>query len=114
MRALLSNLLCARLLSKHLDMKSNDSKRSARDRRGARRKHSDANQIVGAEQTPPGVLADFMDTDELAAELDVTPLTLVRWRLQKIGPPITRLGRRILYRRSSVQAWLSAQELKWA
>jgi len=100
-------------------MKSNDSKRSASRRRGQRHQQHDepaANQnAVGAEgQTRPGVLADFMDTDELAADLDVTPLTLVRWRLQKTGPPVTRLGRRILYRRSSVQAWLAAQELKWA
>jgi Helix-turn-helix domain len=102
------------LLFNNLDMKSNDSKRSARTRRGARQKHSDANQIVSVEQTRPGVLADFMDTDELAADLDVTPLTLVRWRLQKTGPAVTRLGRRILYRRSSVQAWLATQEQKWA
>lgn len=61
-----------------------------------------------------GVLADFMDTETLAAELDIAPLTLMRWRQQRIGPPVTRLGRRILYRRSSVQAWLADQELKWA
>jgi len=92
-------------------MKSN----TAQKRRDHQHKESDANQnAVGAEQTRPGVLANFMDTDGLAAELDVTPLTLVRWRLQKTGPPVTRLGRRILYRRSSVQAWLAAQELKWA
>jgi hypothetical protein len=84
-------------------MKLNDSKRSAQER-----------PLASAEQTRPGVLADFMDTDELAADLDVTPLTLVRWRLQKTGPAVTRLGRRILYRRSSVQAWLASQELKWA
>jgi CO/xanthine dehydrogenase Mo-binding subunit len=95
-------------------MKSNDRKRLTRKRRGPRQKEPDANQIAGTEQVRPGVLADFMDTDELAAELNVTPLTLVRWRLQKIGPVVTRLGRRILYRRSSVQAWLAAQEVKWA
>jgi len=78
-------------------------------------RQKDMNQKAAAEgQSRPGVLADFMDTDELAADLDVTPLTLVRWRLQKTGPPVTRLGRRILYRRSSVQAWLGAQEIKWA
>jgi hypothetical protein len=84
-------------------MKSNDSKRSAPGRPSA-----------SAEPTQPGVLAEFMNTDELAADLDVTPLTLVRWRLQKTGPAVTRLGRRILYRRSSVQAWLDRQEQKWA
>jgi len=56
------------------------------------------------------ILADYFDTAELAAELGVTPLTVVRWRLAKKGPPITYLGRRILYKKSSVKAWLAAQE----
>lgn len=63
---------------------------------------------------PSGILADYMDTAQLAAELDVTPLTIIRWRLQKQGPPVTHIGRRVLYRRSAVQAWLAAQEQKWA
>jgi hypothetical protein len=92
-------------------MKSNDTKKMPVKRRGHQQKEPDA---VSAEQMRPRVLADFMNTDELAADLDVTPLTLVRWRLQKTGPAVTRLGRRILYRRSSVQAWLAAQEQKWA
>ncbi len=99
-------------------MKSNDSQRCAplrRSHRRLRRKEPDANQnTVGAEGQPRSVLDDFMNTEQLAAEIDVAPLTLVGWRLQKMGPPITKLGRRILYRRSSVQTWLSAQELKWA
>ena len=58
----------------------------------------------------PGILDDYLTTEELAAELSVIPLTIVRWRLQNRGPPITRLGRRILYRRLSVAQWLAAQE----
>ena len=95
-------------------MKSNDSKRSVRKSRDPRHEVEIPTSSSGAEQTRPGVLADFMDTHELAADLDVTPLTLVRWRLQKTGQPVTRLGRRLLYRRSSMQAWLAAQEIKWA
>ena len=59
-------------------------------------------------ETP--ILADYFDTEALAGELGVTPLTVVRWRLAKKGPPITYLGRRILYKKSSVKAWLAAQE----
>ena len=99
-------------------MKSNDTKQMPAKRHGRtrpRQEEPDANQsAASAEPTRPGVLADFMDTDELAADLDMTPLTLVRWRLQKTGLAVTRLGRRILYRRSSVQAWLDRQEQKWA
>ena len=86
------------MLAKHVGMKSNDSER----------------QQIGAENRRPGLLDDFLSTEELAVELDVTPLTLVRWRMQKTGPPVTRLGRRILYRRSSLQKWLVSQERQWA
>lgn len=56
------------------------------------------------------LLADFLTQGEAAAELRVCERTLDRWRRLDEGPPITRLGRRILYRRSSVQAWLRARE----
>jgi hypothetical protein len=62
----------------------------------------------------PRVLDDYISTEELAAELDVAPLTVIRWRLQKQGPPVTRVGRRILYRKTGVRAWLAAQEQRWA
>ena len=56
------------------------------------------------------LLADFLEQDEAAAELKVCRRTLDRWRALSEGPPITKLGRRILYRRSSLQAWLRARE----
>jgi hypothetical protein len=55
-----------------------------------------------------------MTTEQLAAELGVIPLTIVRWRLQKKGPPSTWIGRRLFYRRASVEAWLAAQERPWS
>jgi predicted DNA-binding transcriptional regulator AlpA len=64
-----------------------------------------------AVQNIPGkLLADFLTQDEAAAELKICERTLDRWRRLGEGPPVTRLGRRILYRRSSVQAWLHARE----
>ena len=60
--------------------------------------------------TIENLLADFLTQEEAAAELQVCERTLDRWRRLDEGPPITKLGRRILYRRSSVQAWLRAQE----
>jgi hypothetical protein len=56
------------------------------------------------------LLADFLTQDEVAAELNVCKRTLDRWRRLDDGPPVTKLGRRILYRRASVQKWLAAQE----
>jgi hypothetical protein len=48
--------------------------------------------------------------EELAAELRPNPRTLDRWQILGQGPPRTRVGRTVLYRRTSVQKWLAAQE----
>lgn len=56
------------------------------------------------------LLADFLTQDEAAAELKLCERTLDRWRRLGEGPPITKLGRRVLYRRSSLHAWLRTRE----
>jgi hypothetical protein len=56
------------------------------------------------------LLADFLTQDDAAAELKICERTLDRWRRLGEGPPITKLGRRVLYRRSSLQAWLRTRE----
>lgn len=56
------------------------------------------------------LLAEWISRDALARELNLTPDTLGRWEAQREGPPCTRLGRKVLYRRVSVQEWLRAQE----
>jgi helix-turn-helix protein len=60
--------------------------------------------------TTENLLADFLTQDEAAAELKICERTLDRWRRLGEGPPITKLGRRILYRRSSLQVWLRGRE----
>jgi hypothetical protein len=57
-------------------------------------------------------LDDYLTIDQLAAELDVAVITLKRWGALRQGPPVTKIGRRVLYRRSAVQAWLLRQEQK--
>ena len=56
------------------------------------------------------ILSEFLTKEELAVELRRDPRTLDRWDALGIGPPRTRVGRTVFYRRSSVQKWLSAQE----
>jgi hypothetical protein len=56
------------------------------------------------------LLSEYFTQAEAATELKVSERTLDRWQRLRAGPPITRLGRRILYRRSSLQAWLLARE----
>lgn len=56
------------------------------------------------------MLSDWMTRAELAAELDLTTETLARWDARRFGPAPTRVGRKVLYRRETVRAWLLAQE----
>lgn len=56
------------------------------------------------------ILADFLTPDEAAAELEVSTRTLDRWRRLGEGPPLTKIGRRIYYRRPTLLVWLCSRE----
>ncbi len=56
------------------------------------------------------ILSEFLTKEELAVELRRNPRTLDRWAVLGMGPPRTHVGRKVLYRRASVQKWLVAQE----
>ena len=56
------------------------------------------------------ILSEFLTREELAVELRRNKRTLDRWAVLGMGPPRTYVGRQILYRRASVEKWLSAQE----
>jgi hypothetical protein len=58
----------------------------------------------------PSVLEDFISRAELARMLHRTVRTLSRWEVERCGPPVTRFGDSIYYRRSSVMAWLERRE----
>ena len=58
-----------------------------------------------------GLLSDWISREDLAGQLSVTTDTLARWATQGSGPPRIRIGRRVLYRRSSVEKWLSEMEM---
>jgi excisionase family DNA binding protein len=50
-----------------------------------------------------------MTTEEVAALLRVAPQTLYQWRWHGTGPPGFRVGGRVLYPRTAVDAWLAEQ-----
>jgi hypothetical protein len=62
------------------------------------------------QEQPPNLLADWISREQLAGELGLASDTLARWEARQLGPPCTRIGRKVLYRRTSVQNWISAQE----
>lgn len=56
---------------------------------------------------------EFLDQKQTAALLHVTTRTLQIWGHSDDGPPYVRVGdRRILYRRSDLDAWLAARTFK--
>lgn len=56
------------------------------------------------------VLAEYLTDKELAEELGVSTRTLERWRRLREGPPLTKIGKKVAYRRSAVSDWLAANE----
>jgi len=57
------------------------------------------------------VLEEYIPDEQLAAELDKSPRTLARWRRLREGPPVTKIGKKIFYRRSAVKEWLASLEV---
>ena len=57
-------------------------------------------------------IAETLIPEEVfAAEvLNACPRTAQRLRARREGPPYIRLGRKIFYRKESIEAWLLAQE----
>lgn len=56
------------------------------------------------------LLADWIAREQLAQELMITTDTLSRWESRREGPPCMRVGRKVFYRRASVEQWLLSRE----
>ena len=53
------------------------------------------------------VAVKFLTVDQIAALLQRSHRTLETWRRNGTGPPFIRIGRRVVYRRSDIEAWLA-------
>ena len=51
-----------------------------------------------------------LTSDEAATRLGSSRSTLSKWRMRGYGPPHVKLGRRVGYRESVLNAWLAGQE----
>lgn len=57
-----------------------------------------------------GLLSGFYTKPGLASELKIATKTLDRWEREGRGPAPTKLGKRVFYKRSTVEAWLLSRE----
>ena len=55
------------------------------------------------------LLTDYVSRAELAKQLGNSERTLIRWEEKRIGPPVTKVGRAVLYHVPSVLNWLQSQ-----
>lgn len=55
------------------------------------------------------VLDGYLRLEDLAKEIGISPRTLSRWQLQRIGPPRVKVGKQIFYKVAAVQAWLESR-----
>ena len=62
------------------------------------------------DDTSQPILSNYLTKLELARELNCSPRTIERLHRLRQGPPRTRVGRRLLYRREAVRQWLEDQE----
>lgn len=46
----------------------------------------------------------------VAEQLDCSIRTLEIWRQRRIGPPWTKIGHRVCYRKESLEEWIRNQE----
>ena len=55
-------------------------------------------------------MTDLIFLDEVPKKYPVfTEATLRYWRHRSVGPPSARIGRRVVYRVSDIEAWIDAQ-----
>jgi hypothetical protein len=66
---------------------------------------------------PTGIAANYIPRKQLAKELGerlrgrpYSEFTLIAWEKDGKGPPVTRVGRDVVYSLPSVEKWLQAQE----
>lgn len=58
------------------------------------------------------ILSDFLTEESAAAELNLQPRTLRKYRERGEGPAFVKVGRRTMYRRSDIADWLREQTIK--
>jgi hypothetical protein len=60
----------------------------------------------------PGVLDDYLNEAELAAELKISIRTLRAWRARGTGPAFVKVAKRVEYPRGGIPLYLKSLETK--
>ena len=55
---------------------------------------------------------EFFDVEGLVDYLHISTKTAYQWRWRREGPPGVKVGKRVLYRRSAVDAWVNERQAR--
>ncbi len=61
-----------------------------------------------------GLIGDYLTAEQAAKQLGITRRTLDAMCARREGPPRTRIGRRVYYRKEALADWLLQQEHRQA
>jgi predicted DNA-binding transcriptional regulator AlpA len=69
---------------------------------------------MGSPTLPATAAPEYVTTEEFAQLVRTSPATIRYWRHINKGPQAFRLGRRALYDRAEVLAWVEAEKTRQA
>jgi predicted DNA-binding transcriptional regulator AlpA len=55
--------------------------------------------------------SEYFTVEELSTLLGRSTRTLFRWHARRRGPPRTKIGSLVIYRRAAVESWLQSHEV---
>ena len=66
--------------------------------------------MVACMDSADSLLADLLTTNEAAKLLELHPSTLKNHRVDNTGPAYVRIGGKVRYRRTDLEAWITTIE----
>lgn len=57
-------------------------------------------------------VSEYLRQEQAAELTNFSGQTLANWRSQRVGPPFTKVGRAVRYKRTDLEAWLESQRVQ--
>ena len=60
-------------------------------------------------EATPEIATEYLTVEQLSAYIKIEPGTIYNWKQLGLGPKRTKLGKRVLFKKSDVDAWIAGQ-----
>lgn len=64
--------------------------------------------MTAADQKTPGGPASLLTEQQVSVMIKVSVAALRKWRLERRGPPVLKIGRLVRYRERDIEEWLAS------